>query len=161
MVRIVLGGTFESLHAGHSELIRAAFDILKKNGGGIVHIGLTSDEMAAAKNHAVSGYASREAELAGFVRALLKEHSLPENCFLITKLEDPYGPAVSGVYDWIVVSPETRLGAEQINALRRRQNLPELKICVVDFVLAEDTVPISTTRIYSGEIDRNGCLKKK
>ena len=161
MVRIVLGGTFESLHAGHSELIKEAFGILKEAGGGVVHIGLTSDEMAAAKNHAVSDYASREQMLNDFVSGLLKEMNLPADSYLITRLDDPFGPSVSGDYDYIVVSPETRAGADKINEIRRGNGLPELSVRIVDFVLAEDTIPISTTRIYNGEIDKNGNLRKK
>lgn len=161
MVRIVLGGTFESLHAGHSELIKEAFGILKEAGDGVVHIGLTSDEMASGKNHAVSDYISREKMLNDFISGLLSEMNLPADSYLITRLEDPFGPSVSGDYDYIVVSPETRAGADKINEIRRQAGLSELAVRVVDFVLAEDTIPISTTRIYNGEIDKNGYLRKK
>lgn len=160
MPKIVLGGTFESLHAGHSELLKEAFGMLKK-GGGVVHIGLTSDEMAAAKNHAVSDYVSREKTLNDFIFSLLEELGLPADSYLITRLDDPFGPSVSGDYDYIVVSPETRAGAEKINEIRRGSGLPEISVHVVEFVLAEDTVPISTTRIYNGEIDKHGHLRKK
>ncbi|WNY28819.1 hypothetical protein MmiEs2_10270 [Methanimicrococcus stummii] len=162
MVKVVLGGTFESLHAGHSELIQEAFKILEENGGGVVHIGLTSDEMASWKNHAVSDYSAREKMLNDFISDLLAELKLSSDSYsyLITCLNDSFGPAVSGDYDYIVVSPETRSGAEKINEIRRQSGLPELAVRVVDFVLAEDTIPISTTRIYNGEIDRNGHLRK-
>ncbi|MDR0767244.1 MAG: phosphopantetheine adenylyltransferase [Methanosarcinales archaeon] len=161
MVRVVLGGTFESLHSGHSELIKEAFGILKEAGSGVVHIGLTSDEMAAGKNHAVSDYESRRKMLSEFISELLKEMNLPADSYLITRLDDPFGPSVSEYYDYIVVSPETRVGAEKINEIRWNSGLPELNIRVVDFVLAEDTIPISTTRIYNGEIDRRGRLQNK
>jgi len=163
MVRIVLGGTFESLHAGHSALIREAFRILKEADGinnSVVHIGLTSDKMAASKNHGVLDYASRESELRRFIAAVLTEFSLPVDCYFISELNDPFGPAVSGDYDCIVISPETAAGAEKINELRRKAQLPELEVYLVDFVLAEDRIPISTTRIYKGEIDRDGRLQK-
>ena len=160
MVRVVLGGTFESLHAGHSKLIKEAFGILKEAGFGIVHIGLTSDEMAAKKNHAVSDYDTRQKTLNEFISELLKEMNLPLDSYFIFRLDDPFGPAVSENYDYIVVSPETQAGAEKINEIRRHAGLPELKIRVVDFALAEDTLPISTTRIHSGEIDQKGRLFK-
>ena len=160
MIRIVLGGTFESLHAGHSALIREAFRLLQDAGDGIVHIGLASDEMASAKNHAVLDYASREAELKKFISKLLAEFSLSDECYFISELKDPFGSAVTENYDCIVVSPETVAGAEKINELRRAAQLTELKICLVDFVLAEDQIPISTTRIHKGEIDRHGRLQK-
>lgn len=156
-----MGGTFESLHAGHSQLIEEAFDILAKNGGGFVHIGLTSDEMASSKNHSVSKYSVRENELNHYIFSILKKHSLPPDSYAISKIEDPFGSTISDYYDIIVVSPDTRAGAEKINEIRRTKGLALLKIHVVDFVLAEDTIPISTTRIYNGEIDKNGQLQKK
>ncbi|WNY24479.1 hypothetical protein MmiHf6_18190 [Methanimicrococcus hongohii] len=163
MIRVVLGGTFESLHAGHSELIREAFKIVKEAGSGVVHIGLTSDEMAASKNHSVSDYDSREKALNEFISELVKEMDLSPDSYsyMITRLDDPFGPAVVENYDYIVVSPETKAGAEKINEIRRNSGLPELNVRVVDFVLAEDTIPISTTRIYNGEIDRKGRLQKR
>jgi len=160
MIRIVLGGTFESLHAGHSELIREAFRLLQDAGDGIVHIGLASDEMASAKNHSVLDYASREAELKKFISKLLAKSNLSDDCYFISELKDPFGPAVTENYDYIIVSPETAAGAQKINELRRAAQLPELKIHQIDFVLAEDQIPISTTRIYKGEIDRCGRLQK-
>lgn len=156
-----MGGTFESLHAGHSQMIEEAFALLKKSGGGFVHIGLTSDEMASFKNHSVSNYFVRENELNHFISSILRKHSLPLDSYSILKLEDPFGPAIFENYDVIVVSPETRIGAEKINEIRKTKGLKPLQIHVVDFVLAEDTIPISTTRIYNGEIDRNGQLQKK
>ena len=160
MIRIVLGGTFESLHAGHSELILEAFRLLQDAGDGIVHIGLTSDEMASAKNHSVLDYASRKVKLEEFISELLTKMSLPDECYFISELKDPFGPAVTGNYDYIIVSPETVAGAKKINELRCAAHLPELKIHQIDFVLAEDQIPISTTRIYEGEIDRYGRLQK-
>ena len=161
MVKVVLGGTFEYLHAGHSRLIEEAFLILKEEGSGLVHIGLTSDEMAGEKTHTVSDYNSREKELDVFISNLIQNFSLPSDCYFISRLDDPFGPAASEEYDYIIVSPETRVGAEKINQIRLSKNLPKLKIREVSFVLAEDTIPISSTRIGKGEIDREGRVQKK
>jgi len=160
MVRVVLGGTFEYLHAGHSRLVEEAFRILKTSGGGLVHIGLTSDKMAAGKFHSVSNYDTRKQILVDFISELIQEFELPEDCYLISELEDSFGPSVSGNYDYIVVSPETRAGADKINEVRRKNNLPPLQIIEVEFVLAEDTIPISSTRIYNGEIDKEGRVRR-
>jgi len=161
MVKVVLGGTFEHLHAGHSRLIEEAFLLLKEEGGGFVHIGLTSDEMAGGKAHVVSGYSTRKKELDIFISNLIQKLSLPSDCYFISKLNDPFGPAASEEYNYIIVSPETLAGAEKINKIRLSNNLPELKIRLVSFVLAEDTIPISSTRIDKGEIDREGRIQKK
>ena len=161
MVKVILGGTFECLHAGHSRLIDEAFALVKADGGGFVQIGLTSDAMARAKSHDVSDYAARERELRAYVSDLLSRLSLPSECYFISRLDDPFGPSVSGEYDCIIVSPETRIGAEKINQARRENGLHALQIKEVSFVLAEDAVPISSTRIHSGEIDRNGKIQSQ
>jgi len=160
MVRVVLGGTFEYLHAGHSRLVEEAFKILKTSGGGIIHIGLTSDKMAAGKSHSVSNYDTRKQILTDFISEVIQALELPEDCYLILELEDSFGPSVSGNYDYIVVSPETRVGADKINEVRRKNGLAPLQIIEVEFVLAEDTIPISSTRIYNGEIDKEGRVRR-
>ena len=161
MVKVVLGGTFEYLHAGHSRLIEEAFHLLKEEGGGLVHIGLTSDKMAGEKTHSVSDYDTRKKELDFFISNLIQKLSLPNDCYFISQLDDPFGPAATEEYNYIIVSPETRAGAEKINQIRLSRNLPELKIREIFFVLAEDTLPISSTRISKGEIDREGRIQKK
>ncbi|MCL2142249.1 MAG: pantetheine-phosphate adenylyltransferase [Methanimicrococcus sp.] len=161
MFKVILGGTFEYLHSGHSRLIDEAFSLIKEKGNGIVEIGLASDVMAQSKSHAVSNYATRERELNLYIADLLVKMSLPSDCYFISQLDDPFGPSVSEDYDCIVVSPETRIGADKINQIRRKKGLKELQIAEVSFVLAEDTVPISSTRIHNGEIDKNGRLIKK
>jgi len=160
MVRVVLGGTFEYLHAGHSRLVEEAFRILKTSGGGIVHIGLTSDKMAAGKSHSVSNYDTRKQILMDFISELIQELELPDDCYLISELEDSFGPSVSENYDYIVVSPETRAGADKINKIRRENGLLPIQIIEIKFVLAEDTIPISSTRIYKGEIDKEGRVRR-
>ncbi|HIP62584.1 MAG TPA: phosphopantetheine adenylyltransferase, partial [Archaeoglobus profundus] len=63
-------------------------------------------------------------------------------------------------FDYIVVSPETYPVALMINKKREELGKRPIKIVKVDFVLAEDGKPISSTRIKNGEIDRYGRLIK-
>jgi pantetheine-phosphate adenylyltransferase len=72
------------------------------------------------------------------------------------KLLDPYGPALSEKYDFLIVSPETYQGGEEINERRFETGLPPLKIIKVDYVRSKDGKVISSTRIKRGEIDKNG-----
>lgn len=164
MPKVVLGGTFEFMHNGHIRLLKEAFRILeteKNQKDGIVHIGLTSDLMASAKSHYVSPYEERKKKLEKEILSIIKEKGFTKENYKITKLCDPFGPAVYEAYDYIVVSPETKTGALKINEIRRIRNLPEIKIIEVPFVMAEDKIPISSTRIYNGEIDRTGKIKKQ
>ncbi len=146
-----VGGTFQPLHDGHKLLLRTAYDI-----DGQVDIGLTSDQMArSARIRNVEPYAVREQRIREWVEKKLGKQ--PH----ITKLEDPYGTALTDDYDYIVVSPETFPTAVKINELRKEKGLKPITIVRVDYVLAEDGRPISSTRIVGGEIDSHGNLLRK
>ena len=62
-------------------------------------------------------------------------------------------------FDYIVVSPETYPVALKINRIRQEKGKKPLEIVYVEYVVAEDGIPISSTRISEGEIDRHGRLK--
>ncbi len=151
---VAVGGTFDELHRGHKTLLMTAF-----NYGENVLIGLCTDEFAKKlrKNHGIAPYEEREKELLKF----LEERGLSARAKIIP-LSDPYGPTItSREIEALVVSQETEPRAKKINVLREKNGLPPLKIIVIDMVLAEDQIPISTTRIKRGEIDREGKIMVK
>ena len=150
MARVAAGGTFDPLHDGHKALLRRAAE-LSRNGD--LLIGLTSDEMVSNKNHIVDNYRSRHDGVMRFILAMGKTP-------VIVKLEDPYGPTVTEDFDYLVVSPETNPAARKINRIRREKGMREIKIVLVDYVLADDGLPISSTRIKRGEIDEHGRVLK-
>jgi pantetheine-phosphate adenylyltransferase len=150
--KVAVGGTFDELHRGHRKLLLKAFKI-----GDTVFIGLTSDNMLKdhSKKHAVDPYESRKNELLHFLssRRLL-------NRATIIPLNDKYGTTLdNGNLEAIVVSEETQPVAQEINHLREKKGLKPLVIFIVKMVDAEDSIPISSTRIRIGEIDREGHLK--
>lgn len=155
LFRVVgVGGTFDELHKGHKALLRAAF-----NCGERVIIGLTTDRFARSlrKNHEIAPYEVRLRNLMRF----LEEMGVSERARVIP-LDDPYGPAASSQeLEAIVVSRETEPKAREINVIRRERGLRPLEIIVIDMVLAEDSIPISTTRIKRGEIDHEGRLLRR
>lgn len=153
MPKVALGGTFQYIHDGHARLIEKAFEIA---GSGKVHIGLTSDEMLQ-KCHNVDSYENRSVRLLEYI----KNRGVPKEKYEVTKLNDPYGPTLEEDFDYIVVSPETYPVALKINCVREEKGKKPLEIVYVDYVMAEDGVPISSTRIAKGEIDRHGRLKKE
>ncbi len=153
MPKVAVGGTFQYMHEGHTKLIEKAFEVA---GDGKVYIGLTSDEMLS-KSHSIEKYENRESLLREYIENL----QIPKEKYAIQKLNDPCGPTIKEDFDIIIVSPETYPVALKINHLREEQGLKPLKIEYVEYVMAEDGIPISTTRITKGEIDRHGRLKKK
>jgi pantetheine-phosphate adenylyltransferase len=145
MALVAIGGTFDILHDGHKALLKKAYAL------GEVIIGLVSDAMAR-KAHVVNDYDTRKKPVVAYVKALTGKD--PQ----IVTLNDPYGPTLEQSFDYIVVSPETLPTAKEINARRMKRELLPIKIACVDFVLAQDGIPISSTRIHKGEIDEHGVL---
>lgn len=151
---VAVGGTFDELHKGHKTLLITAF-----NHGENVLIGLCTDDFTKKlrKNHEIASYEERMKELLNF----LEEMKVSARAKIIP-LSDPYGPTItSREIEALVVSRETEPRAREINVIRERNGLPPLKIIVVEMVLAEDQIPISTTRIKHGEIDREGRIIMK
>jgi pantetheine-phosphate adenylyltransferase len=153
MPKVAVGGTFQYFHDGHTKLIEKAFELAED---GKVHIGLTSDSMLN-KSHSIDNYEKRRARLLQSI----KEMGFPQGRYEVTRLNNPCGPTLEEDFDYIVVSPETYPVALKINRIREEKGKEPLKIVYVEYVMAEDGIPISSTRIAEGEIDRHGKLKKK
>jgi pantetheine-phosphate adenylyltransferase len=94
------------------------------------------------------------------LKTFLKEHGLLERTEIVM-LGDPYGPTLSkDCIDALVVSKETEPTAVVINRKRKERDLSPLEIVVIEMVPSENHSPISTTRIRTGEIDREGHILK-
>jgi len=148
---VAMGGTFDLFHSGHQALIVKAFEV-----GNHVLIGLCSDAFLKKmrKPHTIASYAQRLEELKSFLR---------KNGFLemaeIIPLDDAYGVTLSDTrIDAIVVSKETEPRAREINEKRKILGMSPLPIVAVKMVLSDDHYPISSTRIWFEEIDRDGNL---
>jgi inosine/xanthosine triphosphatase len=78
-------------------------------------------------------------------------------------VRDPQGRITSAVTSFaditaLIVSPETRASAEEINRDRTLKGLNALQLIEVPHVLADDFLPISARRIMAGEIDVEGRM---
>jgi pantetheine-phosphate adenylyltransferase len=146
--KVAVGGTFDKFHYGHRKLIGKAFEI-----GDEVEIGVTSNAFGGLKGN-IDPCNVRMSNLNDFLE---NNH----NNFHISRLDDPFGPTINDSdYDAIVVSEETEPNAIKINEIRKSKGMNPLDIIVISFVLAVDDVPISSTRIRAGEIDKKGHLLK-
>ena len=147
--KVVVGGTFNVLHKGHRAVLTTAFMLGKSVG-----IGLSSDEFANRFRATPTGkYEDRKKKLIEFVEKFDKEYE-------ILGINDSYGIATTVPdIDCIVVSEETLLRAEEINAIRFKKGLNKLTIVVVPLMLAGNGKPISGERILNKEIDEDGNVE--
>lgn len=148
-MKVCVGGTFDILHDGHIALLSKAFEIGEK-----IYIGLSSDAFIKKIGKKAKSYKERKKNLEDFLkkrRWLEKAEILP--------LEDFYGTAIKEEFDAIVVSYETLQRAKEINKIRKEKGMKELKIILIPFILAEDGIAISTSRIKKGEIKNSKRIK--
>jgi pantetheine-phosphate adenylyltransferase len=150
---VLVGGTFDEFHRGHRALVMKAFEV-----GERVMIGLSSDSLARElrKNHEISSYEERLEELRNFLR----EQGVSERAKIVP-LDTSYGITLSTtIAEALVVSQETERVGKEINMKRKASGIAPLELIVIRMVPAEDCVPISSTRIRRGEIDREGHLTR-
>jgi pantetheine-phosphate adenylyltransferase len=156
---IVCGGTFDHFHEGHKKFLKYAFPLGKN-----IIIGITGDSYilhskSKIKNpRFIESFRKRKQSVSEFV----KSQKISDKAKLV-KIDDFLGPTLSKnlLIDAIVVSDDTKKGAEIINQERANLDLPPLKIFIASSVRAEDGKPISSERIRKGEIDRQGKLYVK
>jgi pantetheine-phosphate adenylyltransferase len=150
---VATGGTFDHIHCGHVALLAKSFEV-----GEMVVIGVTSDDFARKEGKTPDQtYNQRVRSLEELIRK-----RFPGRQFVIAKLDDYFGPGIaSPEVQAIVVSKETSKRVPLANSLRQAKGFPPLDVVVVDYVLAEDSQPISSTRIRKGEIDVEGKLLKR
>ena len=145
---VATGGTFDHLHRGHVALLTRSFEV-----GEAVVIGVTSDAFARKEGkNPDQSYPERVRALRAFIH-----ERFPGRKYVIARLDDFFGPGIAAPdVQAIVVSREKAKRVSIANALRKEKGYPPQETVVVDFVLAQDSKPISSTRIRKGEIDTEG-----
>ncbi|MDP6906501.1 MAG: pantetheine-phosphate adenylyltransferase [Candidatus Thalassarchaeaceae archaeon] len=140
----LVGGTFDRLHLGHQTLLESVSNFDN------AEVWITADSIAQQKDPRIQPYDER-------VQSILNWK--PDYNFAIHCLEDQYGPAPTHQEaTHIVCTSETKLNCFEINKKRLNNGLEELILVEVDHTLAKDGLPISSSRIRQGSIDRNGEL---
>ncbi len=144
---IVLGGTFDRLHAGHLNLIDRALSL-----SDTITIGITNDRFAKIKSSNVEPYDKRLAEIKKYITS---KHKYKKINFIA--INDVYGNTLEDTsIDGIVVSKETAKQATSINEKRRKLKMPIMEIIRVNLSKGVDNRIIRSSRIREGLIDRNG-----
>ncbi|MEM4270627.1 MAG: pantetheine-phosphate adenylyltransferase [Candidatus Pacearchaeota archaeon] len=155
---LVCGGTFDHFHKGHENFLKYGLSISEK-----LIIGITSDEyvnkskIKNQKSKIYENFRTRKKAVENF----LKRKSVSK--FEFMKIDDMFGATLDQDFEAeaILVSKSTKIGAEKINQERSKRRLSKFQIIVPPQILAEDGKLISSLRIRSGEIDRNGELYVK
>ncbi|KAG1826940.1 uncharacterized protein BJ212DRAFT_1309398 [Suillus subaureus] len=128
---VVLGGTFDHLHAGHKILLSMAAWIASTK----VIVGVTDDELLRNKSNknVLESMAVRMERTRSFLQLFR-----PDLEYEIVPLRDVYGPT-----SWdpniqaLVVSMETLPGAASIDNKRSVESLPPLRTFVIDVISSE------------------------
>jgi len=147
---VVCGGTFDHFHKGHESFLRF---ILSR--GDRVILGLTTNTYIKNKklNNSVESYSERKNSIEEFFEKENARNRLEiepiNNLFIPKKWE-------SLKIDAIVVSEDTREGAEIINQDREKRGLSKLNVVVAPIIFAASNKALSSFRIRNGEIDREG-----
>ena len=161
---VACGGTFDHFHRGHKEFLRFACSLGKK-----IMIGITSNEYVrnskfkvqnsplrqdfAGQAKLIESYAKRKESVERF---LDREHIADK--VEIAQIHDVYGSTRESALpiDAIVVTEDSKAGAQLINKTRKEKGLPELEVEIAPLIFGEDGKVISSSRIRNGEINREG-----
>ncbi|OGH21855.1 MAG: hypothetical protein A3F31_02485 [Candidatus Levybacteria bacterium RIFCSPHIGHO2_12_FULL_38_12] len=149
---VASGGTFDHFHKGHREFLRFQLSISKK-----ILLGITTDRYVQTnkKEEHIEPFKIRKQALLSFLKKEDVKYRVElaplDNIYIPSKWE--YLPIEA-----IVVSKETRWGAELINQQREKEGLSLLEIIEYKTIQAEDGLEVSSLRIRNGEINREGKL---
>lgn len=145
---MILGGTFDRFHKGHMFLLGLAATI-----GREIVVGVSSDEFASSKPHRVEPFKERFEKVSGFLKSV--------GCmrFKVVKLDDFAGPAKDLRGGVLLVTSDSLKRGLLINRIRVERSLPPLEILLAPLLEAEDSRPLSSTRVRMGRVDEKGFLK--
>ena len=147
--RAIVGGTFDRFHTGHQSLLRKAFEE-----SAYVIIGVATDALFQQKTyaHLIEDFATRRQTVADFIKA----NDFTERSEIVP-IHDFYGTSLTDRnLEAIFITESNRANVKKINEEREKRTFPSLTTVIVPYILGNDNKIVSSARIRSGEIDRNG-----
>lgn len=147
---VVLGGTFDHLHAGHRDLLLHAFNLGRK-----VTLGLTKASMNRKKrlSSQIQSFAHRAESILQFAQSQGREQDIH-----ILPIRDIYGSTLRDrSLECIIVTPHTAVGATHINETRIEQGLPALTVSVCPLRFDEHEKVLCSSNIRAGLVNREGA----
>jgi len=140
---VVLGGSFDRLHAGHKLMLTVAVILCTT----YMEIGVTDSSLLGTKKFKdlIQPFDQRVSQVLSFVNAL---NPLIE--YIILRLNEPYGNTMTSTrLQAIVVSPETEKAATQINQVRTSSSLSPLQVFVIPYVAPPPMLEGKDTKLSS------------
>ncbi|XP_065089191.1 bifunctional coenzyme A synthase [Ochlerotatus camptorhynchus] len=140
---VVLGGTFDRIHAGHKVLLSQAALLAEER----LLVGVTDENMIKSKKlwELILPTERRIAD----VRAFLEDIDSTLQ-YEVVPISDPFGPtATDPNMDMIVVSTETARGGAKVNELRAKNGLNQLQVYTINLLDDELTVEDKEDKISS------------
>jgi pantetheine-phosphate adenylyltransferase len=144
-----LGGTFDRLHIGHQHLIDFAAKKAEK-----LTIGLTTNAFVRHKelSQLIQSYRDRRLAISSFLKKI-NAHKKSR----IIALKSVFGSTLfDHTIDALIVTQQTRPGADLINNKRQQLDLPVLPIVSCNLIRDDLGDYISSTKIRRGLINRQG-----
>ncbi|ORZ19008.1 hypothetical protein BCR42DRAFT_349782 [Absidia repens] len=128
--KVVVGGTFDHLHAGHKILL--TMTALSSTRAMVV--GVTDDSILQSKKHHewIEPTEQRIEQVRQFCKKIR-----PDMIYDIVPIFDPYGPTITDpTIDALVCSQETLKGGHMVNDEREKRNYSILTLRVIDVISA-------------------------
>jgi pantetheine-phosphate adenylyltransferase len=144
--KVGLGGTFDRLHSGHKLFLDIAAHY-----GQSIHIGLiTSKYLSKTQkilNEKIEDYNIRRKNLLDYIA----KRKISSHISDIDTIDMDKELATIASLEALIISQETVKGAIMINQLRKKVKKKKLTLIIVPFVIRDDGIAESSTRLRKEE----------